>query len=68
MDRNDERDETFRTSQRSRFVVDVPKDFRLGVELRLTDESTMGADFPGDRAGRYELRVRMKAAARAATR
>ena len=68
IDRKDDKDETFRTSQRSRFVVEVPKDQRLGVELRLTDESTMGADFPGDRSGRYDLRVRMKAAARAATK
>lgn len=68
VDRKDERDEAFRSSQRTRFVVEVPKDQRLGVELRLNDESTMGADFPADQSGRYDLRVRMKASARPATR
>ena len=63
-----DKDDAFRTSQRSRFVVDVPKDQRLVVELRVTDDSTMGADFPGDRSGQYDLRVRMKATARAVTR
>jgi hypothetical protein len=56
-ERRDDRDGTFRSAQRSRFVVDVPRDQRLSVELKLTDESTMGADFPSDKKGRYELRV-----------
>jgi hypothetical protein len=67
VDRRDERDDSFRTSQRSRFVVDVPKDQRLTVTLRLGDDSSMGADFPGDRKGKYDLRVRMKAVATPAT-
>lgn len=58
--------DAFRTTQTSRFVVDVPKDSRLDVELRLEDDSTMGADFPGDQSGRYDVRVRMKATARPA--
>jgi hypothetical protein len=64
IDRNDDRDETFRTSQRSRFIVDVVKDERLAVDLRVGDESTMGADFPSDHSGHYDLRVRMKATSR----
>jgi hypothetical protein len=64
LDRKDDRDESFRTSQRSRFTVDVPKDNRLDVLVRIGDDSTMGADFPGDKSGKYDLRVRVKAVAK----
>ena len=64
VERKDDRDETYRTSQRSRFVVEVPKDERLDVQLRIGDDSTMGGDFPSDRNGRYDLRVRAKAASK----
>jgi hypothetical protein len=63
VDRKDDRDDTFRDTQRTRFIVDVPKDQRLGVTLRVGDDSDMGANFPGDHHGKYDLRVRMKAAA-----
>jgi hypothetical protein len=63
LDRKDDRDEGFRNSQRSRFTVDVPRDHRLLVEVRLTDDSTMGGDFPGDKSGKYDLRFRVKAVA-----
>ena len=61
VDRQDDHDAAFRSSQKTRFVVDVPKDEELTLEVRVWDDSTMGADFPGDRSGRYELRVRAKA-------
>jgi hypothetical protein len=64
VERKDDRDETFRTSQRSRFMVDVPKDARLEVNVSLDDDSSMGGDFPGDRSGKYDLRIRAKAAAK----
>jgi hypothetical protein len=64
VDRKDDRDDTFRTSQRSRFVVDVPKDQELTFALYLDDDSTMGADFSSDHAGHYDLRVRAKATAK----
>jgi len=64
VERRDDRDETYRTWQRSRFVVEVPKDERLTVELRVGDDSTMGGDFPSDRSGRYDLRVRAKASSK----
>lgn len=64
VDRKDDRDESFRTSQRSRFIVDVPRDNRLEVQIRIWDDSTMGGDFPGDRSGRYELKIRAKAQAK----
>jgi hypothetical protein len=63
IERRDDRDETFRTTQRSRFVVDVPADQRLVTALRLWDDSNMGGDFASDKKGTYDLRVRMKARA-----
>jgi hypothetical protein len=63
VDRKDDRDDTFRDTQRTRFIVDVPKDRRLGVTLRIDDDSNMAANFPSDHRGSYDLRVRMKAAA-----
>ncbi len=62
-ERRDAKEESFRSTQRSRFIVDVPKDQLLRVEIRLSDDSTMGADFPGDKSGKYDLRVRLRAKA-----
>lgn len=66
VDRKDDRDEAFRTSQRNRFTVEVPRDQRVTVEVRTVDDSTMGGDFPSDRSGKYDLRLRVKAVARPA--
>jgi hypothetical protein len=44
-------------------VVDVPPDNKLAVTLLLGDDSNMGKNFPSDRSGKYDLRVRMKATA-----
>jgi hypothetical protein len=68
VERRDDRNDAFRSTQRSRFVVDVPADQRLGVEVKLWDDSSMGADFPADKKGSYELRVRMRAKAQATGR
>ena len=65
IERRDDRDDTFRSTQRSRFVVDVPTDERLGVRVKLWDDSNMGGDFRSDKKGSYELRVRMRAQAEA---
>jgi hypothetical protein len=62
VERRDAKNDTFRTIQRSRFIVDVPSDQRLAVEVKLWDDSSMG-DFPGDKQGQYELRVRARAKA-----
>jgi hypothetical protein len=64
VDRRDDRNDSFRTSQRTRFAIEVPRDNRLEMEIRIWDDSTMGDDFPGDRSGRYELKVRAKAVAK----
>jgi hypothetical protein len=63
VERRDDRNDTFRSAQRSRFIVDVPADNKLLVEIKLWDDSAMGADFPSDKRGQYELRVRARAKA-----
>jgi hypothetical protein len=63
VERHDDRDDTFRTSQRSRFIVDVPADGRLSLDIKLWDDSSMGGDFRSDRKGEYDLRVRAQAKA-----
>ncbi len=63
VERKDDRDDTYRDTQRSRFIVDVPKDQRLAATLLISDDSDMAAKFPGDHHGTYDLRVRMKAVA-----
>jgi hypothetical protein len=65
VDRKDDRGDAFRTSQRSRFMVDVPRDQELAISIRIWDDSNMGKDFPSDQSGRYELKVRLDAKARA---
>lgn len=66
VDRRDTRDEAFRTSQRTRFTVDVPRDHRVDVQVKIIDDSSMGADFASDRSGNYDLRFRVKAVAKRA--
>jgi hypothetical protein len=63
VDRRDDRDETFKDAQHARFIVDVPPDNKLSVTLRLGDDSNMGGNFASDRSGKYDIRVRIKAAA-----
>jgi hypothetical protein len=65
VERRDDRNDAFRSTQRSRFIMEVPTDQKLSVDLQVTDDSGMGADFPGDRRGQYELRVRARAQAQA---
>lgn len=66
VDRKDDRDEGFRTSQRSRFTVEVPRDNRLEVQVKILDDSSMGGDFGADKSGKYDLRFRVKAVAKPA--
>jgi hypothetical protein len=65
-ERRDDRNDTFRSMQRSRFIVDVPADLRLGVEIKLSDDSNMANDFPSGKSGDYALSVRMSAKAQPA--
>ena len=64
VERKDDRNDAFRNSQRSRFTVEVPNDQELAVQIKIGDDSDMGKDFPSDKSGSYDLRVRVKAEAR----
>lgn len=64
IDRKDDREESFRTSQKNRFIVDIPRDHRVEVQVKVIDDSSMGKDFPADKKGSYDLRVRVKAIAK----
>jgi hypothetical protein len=57
IERRDDRDDTFRSSQKSRFIVDVPADGRLSLDVKVGDDSNMGGDFRSDMKGKYDLRV-----------
>ena len=58
VERRDDRNDVFRSSQRSRFIVDVPADGRLSLDVKLWDDSSMGGQFAADKKGTYDLRVR----------
>jgi hypothetical protein len=67
VERRDDRSDAFRSWQRSRFIVDVPADARLSLDIKLSDESSMGGDFASDKKGTYDLRVRAQAKAQRST-
>ena len=67
VEREDRENVAFKTTQRSRFVVEVARDEQLDVSLRVEDDSSM-ADLPGKKRGEYDLRVRMKATSSAIKR
>ena len=50
--RKDDRNEAFRNDQKTRFVVDVPRDDELTVEIEVDDYSGMGDDFPSGKSGK----------------
>ncbi|MGZ3449064.1 MAG: hypothetical protein ACXVEF_05670 [Polyangiales bacterium] len=64
IERRDDRDESFRTIDKTTTTVMVPQGKRLEVEIRLEDDSSMGGDFPGDGAGTYEMKLKLKAKAK----
>jgi hypothetical protein len=64
VERKDDRNDGFRNAQRSRFTVEVPRDQELGVQIKVGDDSDMGKNFPSDKSGGYDLRIRLKAEAR----
>jgi hypothetical protein len=63
IERRDDRNDNFRSSQRSRLVVEVPADQNLSVQVKLSDESDMGGEFPNAKSGQYELFVSARAKA-----
>ena len=63
VERRDDRESTFRTTQSSRFIVDVPTDQKLWFRVKLADDSSMGGEYPRDKRGQYDLRVQARAQA-----
>ena len=63
--RRDDRADAFRNEQKTRFTVDVPRDELLTVEIEVDDYSGMGNDFPSDKKGKYDFRVKVKAVSKA---
>jgi len=63
IERRDDRDETFRTIEKTTVTVVVPNGKTLEVQSRLDDDSSMGSDFPSGESGMYELSLKMKAKA-----
>ena len=63
--RKDDRADAFRNSQKTRFTVDVQRDELLTVEIEIDDYSGMGGDFPSDKKGKYDFRVKVKAVSKA---
>lgn len=66
VERRDDREESFRSAQKTRFTVDVPRDQRLAVQVSLVEDSSMAKDFPAGKSGKYDLRVKVKAVAKPA--
>lgn len=65
LSRRDDRNDAFRNEQKTRFTVDVPRDEQLTVEIEVDDYSGMGNDFPSDKKGKYDFRVKVKAVSKA---
>jgi hypothetical protein len=63
--RKDDRNDAFRNEQKTRFTVDVQRDELLTVEIEIDDYSGMGNDFPSDKKGKYDFRVKVKAVSKA---
>ena len=61
VERFDTRNKEYRTWQSSRFSIVVPESKLVDAHLIIQDNSDMGADFPSDQDGQYDLRVRLRA-------
>jgi hypothetical protein len=61
IERQDSRGPAYRTWQTTRAAITVPERKTLDATLVLEDDSDMGADFPSDQDGEYELAVSVRA-------
>lgn len=61
----DARDRSFATGQLTRMPLDVPRDHRVRVDARLSDDSDMADKYGRSKKGSYDLRLRLKAEATA---
>ena len=63
IERRDDRDETYRSIEKTTVTVSVPNGKTLDVESRLEDDSSMGGDFPSGESGKYDLSLKIRAKA-----
>lgn len=61
IERYDGRSRQYRTWQNSRFTVVIPESQLVETHIRIGDSSDMAVDFPDDKDGEYDLRVRLRA-------
>jgi hypothetical protein len=61
IERYDARNKEYRTWQSSRFSVVIPESKLVDTHLTIVDDSDMADDFPDDRDGEYDLRVKLRA-------
>jgi hypothetical protein len=61
IERQDSRGPAYRTWQTTRAAITVPERKTLDADVVLEDDSDMGADFPSDQDGEYELAVSVRA-------
>jgi len=61
IERQDSRGPAYRTWQTTRATLTVPERKTLDATLVLEEDSDMGADFPSDQDGEYELAVSVRA-------
>lgn len=59
--RYDSRAREWRSAQTTQLSVVVPENAKLETVVRLEDDSDMAVDFPDDKDGEYDLRVRLRA-------
>jgi hypothetical protein len=61
VERYDARLRQYRTWQTSRFAIVVPESQLVEAKFTIDDRSDMASDFPEDKDGEYDLRVRLRA-------
>ena len=61
VERYDARGREYRTWQAAKFSVVIPESKRLDATVVIREDSDMAEDFPADRDGQYDLRVKMRA-------
>ena len=61
IERYDAQNREYKSWQASKFSIVVPESQLVEAEVRMADDSSMAEDFPSDRDGEYDLRVRLRA-------
>jgi len=61
VERYDARGREYRTWQAAKFSIVIPEAKRLDAKVVISEDSDMAEDFPSDRDGEYDLRVKMRA-------